>query len=88
MLKESMQLDAEGVVRMSDDRRRSQPEKRDTNPEGLTRRAQFNGSLDLLRSLGLSLRAMEHYRLLARKIHKLPHALVRDLAEESISSPS
>jgi hypothetical protein len=57
-------------------------ERRDMSPQGVARRARFESSLDLLRALGLSSAALEHYRRRARKTRKLPHVLVRDMAEE------
>ncbi|GEM_PF-1587074 len=60
---------------------RPHQERRDTSPAGLARRARFEASLALLRSLGLSPRAVEHYRQRARETHRLPHELVRDVAE-------
>lgn len=41
-------------------------ERRDMSPVGVARRKRFDDSLDLLRALGLSSTAVEHYRLLAR----------------------
>ncbi|HLJ59043.1 MAG TPA: hypothetical protein VKZ50_04855 [bacterium] len=62
-------------------------ERRDTSPEGAARRARFEESLELLRALGLSPFAIEHYRRLARKTRKLPHELVRTLVEETAEQP-
>lgn len=56
-------------------------ERRDMSLRGVARRAQFDASLDVLRTFGLSDEAIEHYRHLARKMRKLPHELVRDIAE-------
>jgi hypothetical protein len=52
-------------------------------PLGVARRQRFDESLDLLRALGLSPVAVEHYRRLARKTHKLPHQLVCTMAEHA-----
>lgn len=58
-------------------------ERRDMSEQGVARRARFEESLDLLRALGLSTPALEHYRRRARKNRKLPHVLVREMAEEA-----
>jgi len=58
------------------------PERRDTSPEGIARRARFEASLKLLAELGLSPDVLEYYRLLARKKRTLPHVLVRGMAEK------
>jgi hypothetical protein len=58
-------------------------ERRDTSPLGVARRKRFDDSLDLLRALGLSPGAVEHYRRLARKTRKLPHQLVCAMAEHA-----
>lgn len=62
-------------------------DRRDLSPEGAARRAKFEESLDVLRALGLSSSAIEHYRRLARKTRKLPHELVRTIAEETAQQP-
>jgi len=61
----------------------SHPEKRDTARTGIAHRARFEGSLKLLRSLGLSPRSIEHYLQLARETQWLPHELVRGAADEA-----
>ena len=48
----------------------------DAGAIGVARRKRFDDSLDLLRALGLSPAAVDHYRRLARQTHKLPHELV------------
>jgi len=58
-------------------------ERRDRSPLGVARRKRFDESLALLRALGLSPAAIEHYRRLARKTHRLPHELVRGVAERA-----
>ena len=68
-------------------RARATLERRDMSPQGVARRARFEESLDLLRALGLSPFAIEHYRRLARKTRKLPHELVRALVEETAEQP-
>jgi hypothetical protein len=62
--------------------RYSGPERRDRSPGGQARRAQFEASLGLLVSLGLSANAIEYYLRLARKKRTLPHELVRAIAEK------
>ena len=62
-------------------------ESRDTSPEGVARRAKFDASLDLLQAVGLPPHVIEHYRVLARETHKLPHDRLdiwRNLADESV----
>lgn len=58
-------------------------ERRDMSPVGVARRKRFDDSLDLLRALGLSSTAVEHYRLLARKTRTVPHQLVCTMAEHA-----
>ena len=58
-------------------------ERRDLSPVGIARRKRFENSLDLLRALGLSPAAIEHYRRQARKTRKLPHQLICGIAEEA-----
>jgi len=58
-------------------------ERRDVSAIGVARRKRFEDSLDLLRVLGLSSGAMDHYRHLARKTRKLPHELVCIMAEQA-----
>jgi len=72
---------------MPHDSGRSYPEKRDTSPTGIARRARFKASLNLLCSLGLSPHALEHYRQLARETRVLPHALVCYAAEKTAFPP-
>ena len=62
-------------------------ERRDTSPENVARRARFSASLDLLRALGLSPRAIEHYRRLTLIARRLPHELVCEIAEEAARQP-
>ena len=57
--------------------------ERDTRPLGGARRRQFDGSLSLLRAMGLSPVAIEHYRQRARKTHRLPHEFVCAMAESA-----
>jgi len=66
----------------------SRRERRDTTPTGEWNRKQFAESISLLRSLGLSPRAIEHYRRLARATRRLPHALVIEVAEEAAAHPN
>ncbi len=70
---------------MADGRERSVRERRDMSPEGIARRARFEESLNLLRSLGLSPSSIEYFRQLARVTRQLPHELVREIADESAS---
>lgn len=58
--------------------------RRDLSTRGIAKRAQFKASLDLLRQLEFSDEALTHYQRLARKTRKLPHILVRDVAEGAI----
>lgn len=73
---------------MEHDSKRSGPERRDeeqarlAEADRIARRARFEESLNLLRSLGLSPNAIEHYRQVARETRQLPHELVRKIAEE------
>lgn len=67
---------------------KSRHERRDTSPAGGWNRAQFEASLNRLRSLGLSPRAVEHFRRLARETGRLPHELVLEIVEEAASHPS
>jgi len=83
MLGGRIQGDAPGVH----GRARATLERRDMSPQGAARRARFEESLDVLRALGLSSFAIEHYRRLARKTRKLPHELVRTVAEEAAQQP-
>ena len=57
-------------------------ERRDVSPFGIAGRKRFSDSLGLLRALGLSPAAIEHYRRQARKTRKLPHELVCAMAED------
>ena len=63
--------------------RKATNERRDMSNAGVARRKRFDESLDLLRALGLSPAAVDHYRHLARKSHKLPHAQVCTIAEHA-----
>jgi hypothetical protein len=56
-------------------------ERRRTHATGLLRRTVFEESLALLRAIGFSSDAVEYYRQVARKAHKLPHESARDVAE-------
>ena len=67
---------------MSHNTRPSGSERRDRSPEGIAKRARFEGSLKLLADLGLSPDALEYYRQLARRKRTLPHELVRAIAEK------
>jgi len=67
---------------MSHNARLSGSERRDRSPEGIAKRARFEGSLKLLADLGLSPDALEYYRQLARRKRTLPHELVRAIAEK------
>ena len=58
--------------------------RRDLSTRGIARRAQFKASMDLLRQLEFSDEGLAHYQRLARKTRKLPHILVRDVAEGAI----
>jgi hypothetical protein len=58
-------------------------QRRDTRPLGIARRKRFDESLELLRVLGLSPDAIEQYREFARRRRKLPHELVRTMAEHA-----
>jgi hypothetical protein len=60
-------------------------ERRDRSPAGIARRARFELSLKQLADLGLSPRAVEYYRRLARKRRCLPHEVVCAMAEEMAS---
>jgi EAL domain-containing protein (putative c-di-GMP-specific phosphodiesterase class I) len=57
-------------------------------PTGEWNRKQFAESTNLLRSLGLSPGAIEHYRRLARATRRLPHDLVIEIAEEAAAHPN
>lgn len=59
-------------------------ERRDNSPQGIVRRKRFEDSLDLLRALGLSSHAIEHYRWFARETRRMPHELVREMVEENV----
>jgi len=61
----------------------SHPEKRNTALTGIARRARFEASLNLLRSLELSPFSIEHYLQLAREKQRLPHELVREATEQA-----
>ena len=67
--------------------RKPDPERRDTSPEGVAGRNRFEQSLVLLRALGLSPDAIEYYRRRAGETGRLPHELVRDLAEDTSMRP-
>ena len=67
---------------MSHTPRYSGQERRDTSPEGTARRARFEASLKLLAKLGLSPKALEYYKRLARTNRALPHELVCAMAEK------
>ena len=67
---------------MSHTTRYSCQERRDTSPEGTARRARFQASLKLLAELGLSQKALDYYKLLARANRALPHELVCAMAEK------
>ena len=71
-----------GGVAVSHTTRYAGPERRDTSPEGVARRARFQASLKLLSELGLSPKALEYYKRLARTNRALPHELVRAMAEK------
>ena len=58
--------------------------RRDLSTRGIAKRAQFKASMDLLRQLEFSDEALAHYQRLARRTRKLPHILVRDVAEGTI----
>jgi len=64
--------------------RRSGVDRRDNSLQGIMRRRKFEDSLDLLRTLGLSSHAIEHYRWFARETRRLPHELVREMVEENV----
>jgi hypothetical protein len=53
------------------------------NLSGFERRKLFDCSLDLLRAVGLSPAAVDHYGRLARKTRRLPHELVCTVAEHA-----
>jgi hypothetical protein len=63
-------------------------ERRDTTPTGGWNRKQFAASIGLLRSLGLSPRAIDHYRRLARATRRLPHELMVENAEAAAAYPN
>jgi hypothetical protein len=59
-------------------------DRRNKSPVGVARRKAFQDSIDLLRGLGLSSPAIEHYSWRARKTRRLPHELIREVAEEKV----
>lgn len=63
-------------------------ERRDTSVGGVWNRNQFEASVSTLRSLGLSPRAVDHFRLLARATRRLPHELALEILEEAASHPN
>jgi hypothetical protein len=58
-------------------------ERRDTSPAGAAGRTQFEESLRLLAALGLSPQAIDHYRRAAGEARRLPHEMVREMAEQA-----
>lgn len=58
-------------------------ERQDMSLSGFERRKRFDYSLDLLRAVGLSPAAVDHYRRLARRTRTLPHELVCAAAERA-----
>lgn len=56
-------------------------ERRDTSPAGQWNRGQFEASIRTLRTLGLSGRAIEHFRRQARIRRQLPHELLVEFVE-------
>ena len=67
---------------------RPHQERRDTSVGGVWNRKQFEASVSTLRSLGLSPRALEHFRLLARATRRLPHELALEILEETAVHPN
>lgn len=63
-------------------------ERRDTSAGGVWNRKQFEASVNTLRSLGLSSRALDHFRVLARATRRLPHELALEILEEAASHPN
>jgi len=66
---------------MSDRKPVISTKRRDMSPLGVAPRKRFDESLNLLRALGLSPVAIEHYRQRGRKTHRLPHEFVCAMAE-------
>ena len=62
-------------------------DRRDTSPAGLWNRTQFDASLNLLRQLQLSARAIEYFARRARRTGQLPHELAAGFIEEALRSP-
>jgi hypothetical protein len=60
-------------------------DRRNKSLLGVARRKAFQDSIELMRTLALSSRAIEHYCWLARKTHRLPHELIREMAEENVT---
>jgi hypothetical protein len=59
-------------------------ERRDTSPAGRWNRGQFEKSIELLRVIGLSPRALEYCRRRARETRRLPHQIVAQMIQEAI----
>jgi hypothetical protein len=62
-------------------------ERRDASPAGVAGRNQFEESFRLLASLGLSPQAIDNYRRRANEARRLPHEVVRDVAEQASQRP-
>lgn len=62
-------------------------ERRDTSPAGLWNRAQFDASLNVLRQIQLSPRAIEYFARRARRTGRLPHELAAEFIDEALRSP-
>jgi hypothetical protein len=62
-------------------------ERRDTSPAGAAGRNQFEESFKLLTLLGLSAQALDYYRRRANEARRLPHEVVRDVAEQASQRP-
>ncbi|HXX36649.1 MAG TPA: hypothetical protein VEP50_00655 [bacterium] len=63
-------------------------ERRDVSPLGVSRRKRFDDSLELLRALGVSPDAIEHYRRQGRKTRRLPHELACAVVEDAARAAS
>ena len=78
---------------------RSRQEQRDRSLPGTWNRAQFESSLDMLRTLSLPMSAIEYCRRRARETGRLPHEFVTEIIDthrqgltvdsvESVPSPA
>jgi hypothetical protein len=63
-------------------------DRRDKSPAGVAGRSPLDESLRLIASLGLSPQAIDYYRRAAAEARRMPHEMLREVAERAAQAPT